>query len=172
MEKIVRQVEIKYGTFRDLQNLLARRSIPTDSFHLSAKHLNFRRKGMRNVEVVSLRVVEKQKPGDQIETHAIALELFREQKLRPGTLWEAASILPRSFHDCKSVKEYNAEKEAFWKEFGENFSLFALGHQQPTFLGSQSAVLCALHGTYGIKYYFQNFPITRNIWYVGYHYLK
>lgn len=169
MIAIVRQVEIKYGTIRDLESLLSSRRVPCERFYLSAKHLNFRRKGKRNVEVISLRVEERQ--GPQKETHTAALELFREQKLKPGTLWEAASILPRSFNEFKHLEGFESERDMFWNEFGESISIFALGHQNPSWLGPQSAILCS-RGKYDIRYHFQNFPITGNVWYVGYRYLK
>lgn len=169
MIAIVRRVEITYGTARDLGNLLSCRRIPSESFYLSAKHLSFRRKGKRNVEVVNLRGEERQ--GLQKENHTAALELFREQKLRPGTLWEAVSILPRSFNEFEHLEGYEAEKDAFWNEFGESISIFALGHQNPSWMGSQAAMLYS-RGRYSIRYLFQNYPMTGNVWYVGYRYVK
>lgn len=169
MIEIVKQVEIEYGTDRNLTTLFMRHNVSSDHFHLYSKHLSFRRKGKRNVEVVSLRVEERQ--GPQRETHTAALELLRERKLRPGTLWEASAILPRSLYGCGSVEEYNTEKETFWNQFGENISIFALGHQNPSWMGTQFAVLYS-DGRYNIRYYFQSIPITSNIWYVGYRYMK
>jgi len=162
ISEIIKVREIEYGTIRDLIGLFYRHGVyGANNFISYKKDLQFRRRGRRKVEIVSLKIAEAEKLYGE-EAFEFVSEIFRKRRMRPATLWEVTAILP----------QYDnwEELENFLVEFGQSPTLFAFGWRLEPFVGPVPAAIYFSRRRV-FSYVFQISAVTQNVWYLGYRYV-